>query len=302
MPPINISWNFVWSMLSNRWVSTPYPNTSFKGKTIIVTGSNSGIGIEAARHFTRLDAHRVILAVRNLEKGNAARRDIETSTLRLNVLEVWKLDMASFASVMEFVERVNGLDRLDVCLLNAAVVAVKWNVTEDCWEESLQVNLLSTVLLALHMLAKQTASSRAHPGYTPRLTMTVSVAYELTKFLQRDEANILQFLNREKCLGDPTSLWERYSSTKLFLMYCAREMAKLVPDQSDGGVQPVVVVNMVHPGFCHSELARDVGAGYKVFAFLLAKSSEKGGSTLVDAAVKGAESHGKYLSFCRVTP
>lgn len=286
----------------NRFVPTPYPTTSFKGKTIIVTGSNTGIGIEAARHFTRLGAHRVILAVRNLEKGEAARLNIETSTLRLDVVEVWKLDMASFASVMQFVERVNGLERLDICLLNAAIVATKWNVTEDGWEESLQVNLLSTALLALHMLAKQTASARAHPGHTPHLTMTVSVAYELTKFPQRNETNILEFLNRKEYLEDPLHLWERYSSTKLFLMYFVREMAKLVPKQQERGMEPAVVVNMVHPGFCHSELAKDAGIAYAAFALLLAKSSEKGGSSLVDGAVKGVESHGEYLSFCAVTP
>lgn len=210
--------------------------------------------------------------------------------------------MASFASVMEFVERVNELEKLDICLLNAAIVATKWNVTEDGWEESLQVNLLSTALLALYMLAKQTASARAHPGYTPRLTMTVSVAYELTKFPQRNETNILEFLNRKEYLEDPSHLWERYSSTKLFLMYFVREMAKLVLRQQESGVKPAVVVNMVHPGFCHSELARDAGIAYAAFALLLAKSSEKGGSSLVDGAVKGVESHGEYLSFCAVTP
>lgn len=198
---------------------------------------------------------------------------------------------------MEFVERVNGLERLDVCILNAACMAMKWNATEDGWEESLQVNLLSTVLLALHMLAKQTASARAHPGYTPRLTMTVSEGYEMTKFTQRGEPNVLQFLNRKEYMEDPANMWEYYLIEKLFLMYCGREIAKLVPAEGTG---PPVTVNMVHPGFCHSELVRDSGIGYSVFAFLLAKSSEKGGSTLVDAVVKGVESHGEYLSFCEI--
>lgn len=202
---------------------------------------------------------------------------------------------------MEFVERVNGLERLDVCLLNAAFVALKWNATEDGWEESLQVNVLSTVLLALHMLAKQTASARAHPGYIPRLTMTVSMAYEMTKFTQRSEPNVLQFLNRKEYMQDSANLWEYYPITKLFLMYCGREIAKIVPESSAGGTGSPVIVNMVHPGLCHSDLARGSGIGYAIFTFLLAKSSERGGSTLVDAVVKGVESHGEYLSFCEIT-
>lgn len=302
MSPKNFSRSFIWSLLSNRFVSIPYPTTSFKGKTIIVTGSNTGIGIEAARHFTRLDAHRVILAVRDLEKGEAARQNIETSTLRLDVVEVWKLDMSSFASVMQFVERANGLERLDVCILNAGVIPTKWNVTEDGWEDALQVNLLSTTLLALHMLAKQTKSARAHPGYTPHLTMTVSVAYQMTRFPQRNEPNVLKFLNRKEYLENPSYLWERYPSTKLFLIYCGRELAKLVPKQQEGGTEPAVVLNMVHPGVCHSELVKDARIGYKTFELLLARSSEKGGRTLVDGAVKGVESHGEYLSSCVVTP
>lgn len=210
--------------------------------------------------------------------------------------------MSSFASVMQFVERANGLERLDVCILNAGVVATEWNMTEDGWEDSLQVNLLSTTLLALHMLAKQTNSARAHPGYTPHLTMTVSVAYEMTKFPQRNETNVLKFLNRKEYLENPLYLWERYSTTKLFLMYCGRELAKLVPKQQEGGTEPAVVLNMVHPGFCHSELARNAGIAYAAFALLLAKSSEEGGRTLIDGAVKGVESHGEYLSSCVVTP
>lgn len=209
--------------------------------------------------------------------------------------------MASFASVMEFVERVNGLERLDVCVLNAAIVVTEWNATADGWEEALQVNLLSTVLLALHMLAKQVASARAHPGYTPRLTLTVSVAYETTAFSQRDEPNVLQLLNRKEYMEDPANRWERYASTKLFLMYCGREMAKLVPESPAGGAEPAVVVNMVHPGFCHSDLTRNAGIGYPIFAFFLAKSGEKGSRTLVDGAIKSVESHGQYLNCCVVT-
>lgn len=66
----------------------PYPNKDFSGQTIIVTGSNVGLGLEAARHFTRLNAEKIILAVRNLEKGDVAKKSIEESTGRTGVIEV----------------------------------------------------------------------------------------------------------------------------------------------------------------------------------------------------------------------
>lgn len=67
-------------LYSQFFVSLPYPKGSYIGKTIIVTRSNVGLGKEAARHYTRLRASRLILAVRSLDKGNAAKYDIEATT------------------------------------------------------------------------------------------------------------------------------------------------------------------------------------------------------------------------------
>jgi NAD(P)-dependent dehydrogenase (short-subunit alcohol dehydrogenase family) len=58
------------------------------GKTYVVTGSNTGLGLETARHLVEFDAFRVILAVRNLPAGEKAKQDIETSTNRHGVVEV----------------------------------------------------------------------------------------------------------------------------------------------------------------------------------------------------------------------
>ncbi|KAM0316480.1 hypothetical protein ACHAPQ_011302 [Fusarium lateritium] len=66
----------------------PVPTTSFKGQTIIVTGSNTGLGLEAANHFVRLDADVVILAVRSLKRGEAAKASIESSTGRKGVVQM----------------------------------------------------------------------------------------------------------------------------------------------------------------------------------------------------------------------
>lgn len=82
------------------------PTEDFSGKTIIVTGANVGLGNEAAKHFVLLNAHREILAVRTIKKGEATEAEIETGTNRTGVVEVYELDYSSYASVKAFPARV----------------------------------------------------------------------------------------------------------------------------------------------------------------------------------------------------
>src|SRR6266536_1040966 len=65
------------SLFAPIFVSVPVPTASFDGQTVIMTGSNTGLGLEAARHITKLGAQRVILAVRSIAKGEAAKKSIE---------------------------------------------------------------------------------------------------------------------------------------------------------------------------------------------------------------------------------
>ncbi|KAL8846964.1 MAG: hypothetical protein Q9221_007977 [Calogaya cf. arnoldii] len=78
------------------FVNLPYPFTPFTDQTIIVTGSNTGLGLEAARHYVRLGAAKVILAVRSLEIGAAAKESLEETENRVGVVEVWHLDLSSY--------------------------------------------------------------------------------------------------------------------------------------------------------------------------------------------------------------
>ena len=118
-------------LYSQFFVKLPIPTTSFVNQTIIVTGSNTGLGREAASHIVRLGAAKVILAVRNLSKGEDARRYIESKTGRTGVVEVWELDLASYGSVKAFAERVEGLERLDALLENAGISVHEFEMTED---------------------------------------------------------------------------------------------------------------------------------------------------------------------------
>ena len=119
------------AFIQDQFTRLPYPTTKHTGQTIIVTGSNVGLGLEAARHFTRLDAEKVILAVRNLEKGEAAKRSIEETTDRKNVVEVWQLDLASYESVKQFAKKANQLKRLDAIVENAGIATPNFKFSED---------------------------------------------------------------------------------------------------------------------------------------------------------------------------
>src|SRR6195952_1520050 len=126
------SLGFFFNFLKSQWTFTPtYPTTSYEGQTVIVTGANVGLGFEAARHITRLGASKVILAVRSLSKGNEAKKSIEESEKKSGVVEVWQLDLSSYASVEEFAARVNKeLPRLDVILENAGMATQAFSLAE----------------------------------------------------------------------------------------------------------------------------------------------------------------------------
>lgn len=134
-------------LYSQLFVTLPIPTEDFTGQTVIVTGSNTGLGLEASRHLCRLNASLVILAVRNLTKGAAAKDSILARTGRpSNSIEVWELDMNSFDSVKAFVARANKLQRLDAILENAGMMTQHFNLvagyestitTNECYQHFL---------------------------------------------------------------------------------------------------------------------------------------------------------------------
>ena len=89
---------------------------------------------------------------------------------------------------------------------------------------------------------------------------------------------------------------ERYAVTKLLEVLCVRELARRNPRPADG-----VIVNTVNPGFCVSELMRDlVPAPLRVLLRVLQRSTDVGGGIVAAAALEGSETHGAYLSDGRV--
>jgi retinol dehydrogenase-12 len=106
------------SFVSNQFRSLPdVEPQDLSGRVVIVSGSNIGLGLEAARHFARMKPAKLILAVRDVKKGQAAAEDIVRST-SCSTIDVWAVDQTSFQSVKAFCDRVDKeLDRLDMCVI-----------------------------------------------------------------------------------------------------------------------------------------------------------------------------------------
>lgn len=195
--------SFLPSFLYSQFLDTPpVPTTSFASQTVIVTGSNTGLGLEAARHIVRLGAEKVILAVRDTSKGEVAKRSIEESTQRRDVVEVWSLDLSSYESVKAFTKRAQTLKRLDALLQNAGMMAKSFKITEQD-ESTITTNVTSTFLLALLILPKLRETAQKF-NTLPRSTIVASDVHFITKFKERKAERIFDELNNEKTtdIGD----------------------------------------------------------------------------------------------------
>lgn len=178
------------------WALPKYPVDDFKNQTIIVTGANVGLGFEAAKHFVRLGAEKVILAVRSVSKGEEARKAIEAATGRPGVAVVWELDLGSYQSVKGFADRANSLARIDAVVENAGIAVLEHDTLEDN-EATITVNVVSTFLLALLLLPKLQESSRIS-GVASRLTIVASSVHGWINFEERNADNIFEFINNKE--------------------------------------------------------------------------------------------------------
>ncbi|KAK3327680.1 short-chain dehydrogenase/reductase-like protein [Cercophora scortea] len=291
----NLPPGFLTELVTGQFRTLPVPTTDYTGKTIIVTGGSGGIGLECARHFTRLGAQKVVIACRNTEQGEAAKQDIETSTSTREVVEVWPLDLTSFESVKAFCRRADTtLDRLDVLLENAGVFVSEFALLAEAegHETTVTVNVLSTFLMAVLLLPKLRATA-ARFNVTPHLTIVGSDAHYYAKFPERNEPNIFEALKR----STPDALVERYNVSKLLSVLLTRQLAQRCLATGNAAV----VINTANPGFCRSKLFRNLPGVLDVVArtlmFLFARTNEMGARALL-AAADGP--HGAFVMNCKV--
>ncbi|KAK5408340.1 hypothetical protein LTR06_007183 [Exophiala xenobiotica] len=274
------------------------PPKSFDGQTVLITGANTGLGREAARQALELGASTVIMGVRTLSKGEAAKQDIiRQSTSTGVVISPEARGMAA--------RHGTGGGRLDVAIMNAGVATGKFVQTpEDGWERSLQVNCLSTALLSLRLLPllQHSNAKSSSTSVLPHLVIVASDIHAIASFPERTAPNILQALNdREQWeKTQARNPAERYAVTKLLDHFIAIELANMVTSSSQGGAMPSVIVNSLTPGFCKSDLmspsrGEKAPLPLRVMQWLVARDVTEGAKTYVDAAVQGVSSHGKWL-------
>ena len=126
-------------MSGRSWTVDDIPDQS--GRVAIVTGANSGLGLETARELARRGAA-VVLAVRNLDKGRAAAADIG-STVPEADLELQQLDLASLESIGAAAEQLRDrFGRIDLMVNNAGVMYTPRQQTADGFEMQFGTNHL----------------------------------------------------------------------------------------------------------------------------------------------------------------
>ncbi|KAI1124430.1 NAD(P)-binding protein [Nemania abortiva] len=270
------------------------------GKTAMVTGANGDIGLECARQLLDLGLTTLILAVRDEAKGEAARDRLKTM-VKLEPdrnIEVWKLDYASYESVIATAQRAGKLSpRLDIAILNAGVTRASFSLNPTTGhEEDIQTNYLSSVLLLLLLLGifKNSIStadpSQSSPG---RIVLVSSDTAAWAKFDERNQEPLLAAFDDRKPKPD---MLERYAVSKLLGQLFVTELAKRVTPS-------IAIVNCANPGLCYSGLQRELGMAMAISVRIIGRSPAVGASRLVHAAVALDESsHGQYVEDGKLRP
>jgi len=207
--------------------------------------------------------------------------------------------MLDYDTIRAFATRVNReVGRLDYVILNAGISPMDFKQSTYGYQTGLQVNLISTTLLALLLLPKLMASKTK--SFTPVLELVGSGTHQRMPSLLPDtddpEKDPLQVYNSEESFK-AFGLLQQYSLTKLFLMYVQWHVVKLVNDHTG---TPRAWVIVVGPGPTQSGLGRDLQD--KPFAIrtaagiinLMMKTSEQGARTYISGLMLGEEGHGEF--------
>jgi retinol dehydrogenase-13 len=268
-------------------VGTPCPSRAImKGKTVIVTGANTGMGKQTALDLARREA-RVILACRNQQSGEKARSDI--SRLTGNDQVVFRhLDLASFSSIRKFAASVLREEtHIDVLINNAGVFMMPLRRSQDGVEMHLAVNYLGQFLLTQLLL------ERLKQGPSARV---VNVAADIPSWL----ANVnFEDINSERGYNRVRAVVQ----SKTCVLLATRHLSTLLENTN-------VTVNSVSPGIVRNEFGRylDYWYGYFQLAFypffyLFLRTPNQGAQTTiycaVSAEVEGVS--GRHFRDCRET-
>ena len=241
------------------------------GKTVLVTGATSGIGLEASVQLAALGAHVAIVA-RNSEKGERAVADIEARSGSTRV-SLFSCDMSSLAAVRELARSVQTAhSRLDVLVNNAGSVSPTRQTTVDGFEQTFAVNHLAPFLLTnlLLDLVKRTTRARI-----------VNVASEAHR------SGTIDFDDLQFERGGYTGV-RAYNRSKLANILFTNELARRLAGTS-------VTANSLHPGVVATNIWSRAPWYLQPIIFplrLFMISPQRGGETIVYLA-SSADVEGK---------
>jgi retinol dehydrogenase-12 len=248
-----------------------------------------------------MHASRLVLACRSMERGEAAKAAIlsETGCAGRTTIVVWQVDLDQFGSIRAFCNRLQSeLDRIDGFIANAGVELMKYEQSEDL-ERSLKINVVATFFMVVSMFPKLQETATKY-GVDTRLSVVGSLIHYMAPDDQLDvpeDTEILAALSDAKT----ADMASRYPLSKLIVHQVFTELVKHLPAPSSSRQ---VIVNLINPGWCATELGRSKEqAFFEHTCFkLIGRTSEEGSRTLVHAVTAGQETHGQYLSECGVAP
>ncbi|MCA9676841.1 MAG: SDR family NAD(P)-dependent oxidoreductase [Kofleriaceae bacterium] len=251
------------------------------GRTVLVTGASSGIGLEAARALAARGA-RVVMLVRDPARADAAAASI-LATAPAARLERVVADLASLAEVRRAAAEVRDrFDRLDVLLNNAGAINDRRELTVDGFERTFAVNHLAAFLLSAELRDLLVASAPA------RLITVSSLGHRFARFTWDD----LPYGER----GYRESF--AYGASKLCNLWFAREAARRLAGTG-------VTSNALHPGAIASGFGRDGSWLYRVGMrigkrVLLTPAKGARTSIYLASAPEVADVTGQYFVRCKV--
>ncbi|XP_064484691.1 retinol dehydrogenase 12-like [Ornithodoros turicata] len=274
--------------LVRRYIAGAVCRTSLQlnGKVAIVTGANSGIGLEVARELAKRGA-RVYLACRDMSKATDTALKIIFATGNTDVFPLY-LEVSSLDSVREFAkEFLAGEQKLDILVNNAAVFGIPFQMTDDGHEKVFATNYLGHFLVTMLLLD---ALKSAAPSRVINLT---SDAYKYFRSFSIDK------IHDERGYG----VLKAYSQSKLALIYFTQELHRRYNAQG-------IASFAVNPGRVRTNIMRQFRAYLAVensilwpLKWLLTKSSWEGAQTPLHCCMtkEALKFSGCYFEECKPT-
>lgn len=252
---------------------------SQEGRVVVVTGANSGLGLQISRALAMKGA-RVIMACRDLTRGEQALGSIVAGNPPAKP-ELRELDLAGLSSVDAFVAGLNSLDRLDLLINNAGLMAIPLQRTMEGFEMQFGVNHLGHFSLTAKLwpLLKKTEGSR--------IVNVSSAAHRFGRIRFED-------IHWEESY----SKWGAYGMSKLANLLFTRSLALKI---TQAGLP--VIVAAAHPGYASTELqakgavmegSRTKARFYHLANRLVAQTAEMGALPVLYAATSEEVGQGGF--------